>query len=306
MSPRVQVASALVIGSLLALGIAGARQVEVDSTFVNLFEDSARALGLDLDAAAFGLTGSGAGQALFRCLEVIRQIRVNEVVHVFCQKDLLDGSLEEERPPTWSFLKRDSLGSWYVSGRYQYADERRGIRRFLKALLMELYLPSFVSYRIAEHKVAERVRRGWQPVIAGEAVMFQFRLGRDAPPEHVAAVEHWEDVVAHWKALSDVNGVRFRVLYVPWPSVVDGSVFVASGGPGERWGIRDLTREFCAREGIGFLDPTERFLEATGRGGARLSWLHLNNAGHRAMAAFLISEWQRGGAEAIGPPSGPG
>src|SRR5262245_19160772 len=111
-----------------------ATQVDADSTFVSLFEDLANASGRRVDAAAFGIIGSGADQELFRCLSATQQARFDEVVYVFSRNDFFDGvggkengvgekgvgrrdkGVGKKEPPSWPFLERDSLGAYYFSG----------------------------------------------------------------------------------------------------------------------------------------------------------------------------------------------
>jgi len=278
-----------------------ARQVEVDSTFVNVFEDRANASGWPVDAAAFGIIGSGADQELFRFLHARQEARFDEIVYVFCRNDFLDGFIEKDKPASWPFLKRDSLGAHYFSGAYQEGAADRG-KAAIKSLLADLYLPGFLAYRLSVHKTARQVRAGWLPMTGDAAVMTLFQLGDAAPAEHLAALEHWKEVVRLWKRSCDADGMEFRILYIPWPEEVDDSLHAASGRDSlPRWGVSSWVGGFCASEGIRFHDPTPHFRAITGGRGKSLYWVHLNYEGHRALAKFFLEE-----RRAEGWPAGPG
>lgn len=267
-----------------------ARQVEVDSTFVNLFEDRANAGGAAIDAAAFGIIGSGADQEFFRFLHAKEVARFDDVVYVFCRNDFLDGFVEKDKPPSWPFLKSDGRGGYTFSGAYQleHIDRRKAA---VKGLLARFHLPGFLAYRLSTYQTVRRVRAGWLPMTGDAAVMTLFQQGDAAPAEHRAALGHWKEVVRTWKRTCDVDGIGFRILYIPWPEEVDDSLHAASGRDSlPRWGVSSWVGAFCASEGIPFHDPTQRFRSITGGRGKSLYWVHLNYAGHRALADFLIEE----------------
>ena len=278
-----------------------ARQVEADSTFVNVFEDRANASGWRVDAAAFGIIGSGADQELFRFLQARREARFDEVVYVFCRNDFLDGFIEKDKPASWPFLKRDSLGAYSFSGEYQEDRVHRG-KAAIKELLADLHFPGFLAYRLSVYKTARQVRAGWLPITGDAAVMTLFQLGDGAPAEHQAALEHWKEVVRFWKRACDADGMAFRILYIPWPEEVDDSLHAASGRDSlPRWGVSSWVGAFCASEGIPFHDPSQHFRAITGGRGKSLYWVHLNYEGHRALGDFFLRDRRA----QVGPP-GPG
>lgn len=266
-----------------------ARQVEVDSTFVNVFEDRANAEGAAIDAASFGLIGSGADQSFFRCLHALQQARFDEVVYVFCRNDFLDGAVENEKPLTWPFVKNTERGALYFSGAYQHDRQRPEIA---KELLKELYLPGFVSYRMAQWQTMRRVRTGWTPQAADDRVLELFAFGDSVPDAQRPALEHWKEVVRRWKRVCDASGVTFRVLYTPVPTEVEDSTYAAVRTEGiPRRGIATWLRAFCEQEGIPFWDPTDALVGAQIGPGRESYWAHFNYKGHRIVGEFLSAAW---------------
>jgi hypothetical protein len=119
--------------------------------------------------------------------------------------------------------------------------------------------------------------------------MTQFQLGEGSPPEHLDAMRHWQDVVRYWKRFCDANGIALSLVYLPWPEEVDDSLYVVTAVDSlPRWGVVSWVGEFCAEEGIPFLDPIPAFRAATNGRGKRLYWVHLNYEGHRVLAEFLL------------------
>ena len=113
-------------------------------------------------------------------------------------------------------------------------------------------------------------------------------LGDTISTEYRAAREHWEDVMRLWRDAANARGARFSILYMPGQSETDDSTYAAViGGRVPRFGLASWMRAFCEREAIGFLDPTEAFVEATSGCGRELYWGHLNYAGHRVLAEYL-------------------
>lgn len=270
-----------------------ALQVELDSTFVNHFEDLARAEGVALDAAAFGMSGSGADQSFFRCLAAFHTGRFDDVVYVFFQNDFTDGYARAAKPPSWPFVERDSLGAWSFVGQYQPDRHRRKLASALRSYLKGLYVPSFVSYRL----FLLRAGRGGAntpgrdapiPIDRDDRFLGRFALGDTISTDYRAAREHWEDVMRLWRDAANARGVRFWILYMPGESDTDDSTYTAViGGRVPRFGLASWMRAFCEREAIGFLDPTEAFMAATSGRGSELYWDHLNYAGHRVLAEYL-------------------
>ncbi len=267
-----------------------AMQVEADSTFASRFEDRARAAGIALDAAAFGISGSGADQSLFRCVHAMHQARFDDVVYVFFWNDFFDGSEESAKPPTWPFLKRGASGARYFSGAFQHDRDRRGFAAGARSVLSRFYLPSLVSYRLFVARTRRNVEASPERPDDARALGL-FALGDSIPPGHRAARDHWEDVMRHWRDVARANGTVFRVLYMPGKWETDDSTYAATFGAGgavPRFGISSWMAAFCEREGIEFLDPTNAFLAASEGRGRDLYWGHLNYAGHRALADFLF------------------
>jgi hypothetical protein len=288
-----------------------ALQVEADSTFVNRFEDLARAGGAALDAAAFGMSGSGADQSFFRCLAAFHTARFDDVVYVFFQNDFIDGYARAAKPASWPFVARDSLGAWYFAGQYQPDRHRRGPVAALRSYLKGLYLPSFVSYRLfllrAGRGGADGPGRAAPvPIDRDDRFLGRFALGDTISTEYRAAREHWEDVMRLWRDAANARGARFSILYMPGQSETDDSTYAAViGGRVPRFGLASWMRAFCEREAIGFLDPTEAFVAATSGRGRELYWDHLNYAGHRVLAEYLHRSGQfsgRGPMDRGAPP----
>jgi hypothetical protein len=271
-----------------------ALQVEADSTFVNRFEDLSRAEGVALDAAAFGMSGSGADQSFFRCLAALHSARFDDVVYVFFQNDFIDGYNRAAKPASWPFVERDSLGAWYFAGQYQPDRRRRGLADGIRSYLKGLYLPSFVSYRL----FLLRAGRGGGanapgraapiPIDRDDRFLGRLALGDSISTEYRAAREHWEDVMRLWRDAANARGASLSILYMPGQSETDDSTYAAViGGRVPRFGLASWMRAFCERESIGFLDPTEAFIAATGGRGRQLYWEHLNYTGHRILAEYL-------------------
>lgn len=271
-----------------------ARHVEADSTFVSLFEDEANAAGMDVEASSFGLIGSSADLSLFRCLHAMQQARFDEIVYVFYRNDFIDGSVENEKPASWPFLKRDSLGAFYFSGAYQTDRAlgwRAGIRKLVKPWISELSLPSFFAYRLAVYRTARRVNAGWRPAAANDSLHGLFGLGDGIPEDLRPAQQHWVDVVRFWSASCRARGVAFRILYIPPTTEVEDSTYAATRREGvPRYGLADWVAGVCAREGIAFSNPTDAFLRAQTGPGRELYWSHLNYKGHRVLGRFLVDE----------------
>ncbi len=281
-----------------------ALQVEADSTFASRLEDLANASGLPLEAAAFGVSGSGADQSLFRCRRALLQWRLDEVVYVFFVNDFFDGFLVDQKPASWPFLERAPSGEFFFSGAYQPDRRERSIRSILKPLLKELYLPSFISYRLHVARTRGEAEGGRFRDATGDSVLGLYYLGDAAPARHLAARAHWEEVVRYWSRLCAASGVVFRVLYIPPAWEADDSTFAtAFGGRIPRHGLSEWMAAFCAEEGIPFLDPTAAMAAAAGGRARDLYWSHLNDAGHRVLAEFLL-ERLRGEWDAGAPPSG--
>jgi hypothetical protein len=268
-----------------------AMQVEADSTFVSRLEDLANAASIPLEASAFGISGSGADQSFFRCRRVLQEARVDEVVYVFYMNDFFDGFLEEQKPATWPFLARAAGGAACFRGSYQADRRSRTASSLAKPILKELYLPAFVSYRLHVARARQGAGAGGFLEATSDSLLGLYFLGDGAPPRHLAARAHWEDVVRVWSATCAANGTVFRVLYMPPVWETDDSTFAAIFGTRvPRHGLSEWLRSFCEREGIPFLDPTDRFTALEGGRGTRLYWAHLNYEGHRALARFLIDE----------------
>jgi len=276
-----------------------ALQVEADSTFASRLEDLANASGLPLEAAAFGISGSGADQSLFRCRHALLQSRLDDVVYVFFVNDFFDGFLVDQKPPSWPFLERAESGAVFFSGAHQPDRGARSVRSILKPLLKEMYLPSFVSYRLHIARTRGEAERGRFRDATGDSILGLFYLGDAVPARHLAATAHWEEVVRYWRRLCAASGVVFRVLYIPPVWEADDSTFAAVfGGRIPRHGISERMATFCAEEGIPFLDPTAALAASAGGRARDLYWSHLNDGGHRALAAFLLErlreEWGAG------------
>lgn len=268
-----------------------AMQVEADSTFASRFEDLARGAGWPLDVAAFGISGSGADQSFFRCRHVLQEARIDDVVYVFFVNDFFDGYLEEQKPPSWPFLKRSAWGASYFSGAYQHDRRERSLLSVTKPLLAEFYLPAFVSYRLHLARM-KRLGAAAQFVEAtSDSLLGLFFRGDAAPERHLAAMAHWGDVVRAWRSTCAANGTSFRILYIPPVWEADDSTFAATFGSAlPRHGLAEWMRAFCERERIEFLDPTEHFIASGGGRGRALYWAHLNERGHRALSEFLLAE----------------
>lgn len=266
-----------------------ALQVEEDSSFASRLEDRARAAGIPLDAAAFGLSGSGADQSLFRSLHALEQVRLDDVVYVFFWNDFFDGFDESAKPRTWPFVKRDPRGAYYFSGAYQHDRGPRGLAACARDAAKRLYLPAFLSYRLFKLRAQREAREGTDPARDDRALGL-FAKGDSVPEAHRAARDHWEEVVRHWRDVCRARGVVFRVLYMPVEWETDDSTYAATfGGAVPRAGLASWVGAFCEREGIPFIDPTAAFVAATGGRGRDLYWGHLNYAGHRVLADTLFA-----------------
>lgn len=279
-----------------------AMQVELDSSFARRFERLASTPAAPIVVASFGVAGTGADQSFYRCLEAMRLAPFHHVVYVFYMNDFFDGYLSAQKPATWRFLRRDDEGGYSFTDVAPPAGVKAALRRYLKPLLKDFYLPAFVSHRWHLYKTFHSGERREFPEARSDSLLALHWLVDDAPPRHVAARRHWEDVVRCWKQACADAGAEFSVLYLPPKWEVDDSTFAAViGDPIPRHGLSSWMRRFCADEGIGFFDPSSEFIRRTGGRGSSLYWGHLNYRGHQVLGEYLAEAWRAPPAAAPSP-----
>lgn len=136
----------------------------------------------------------------------------------------------------------------------------------------------------------------------------EFLAYRRAQPESIA--QAWrltEKLLLQLQDEAHAAGSEFAVFYVPTVAAVDDGAWEQTkklyGMADTEWSIREVERdlaEFCAREDIRLILPTERFRQETSAGKS-LYYMqdgHWNAEGHR-LAAELIAEYLS--ARGIGP-----
>jgi hypothetical protein len=136
----------------------------------------------------------------------------------------------------------------------------------------------------------------------------EFLVYRRAQPESIA--EAWrltEELVMRLRDEAAAAGSEFVVFYVPTVAAVDDAAWEQTkrlyGMTDAEWSIREAEHdlaEFCAREDVPLILPTERFRQETAAGKTLYYRQdgHWNPQGHR-LAAELIAEYLR--ARGIGP-----
>lgn len=128
----------------------------------------------------------------------------------------------------------------------------------------------------------------------------EFLVYRKRPPESIAnAWRLTEALVLQLQDEAQAAGSEFLVLYVPSVAAVDDDAWEQTkqlyGMADAEWSIREVEHElaeFCAREDVPLILPTERFRQETSAG-KTLYYMqdgHWNPEGHR-LAAQLIAEY---------------
>jgi hypothetical protein len=128
----------------------------------------------------------------------------------------------------------------------------------------------------------------------------EFLVYRRRQPESIAkAWQLTEELVLQVQNEAQAAGSEFVVFYVPTVAAVDDDAWAQTkqlyGMADAEWDIREVEHdlaEFCAREGVPLILPTERFRQETSAG-KTLYYMqdgHWNPEGHR-LAAQLIAEY---------------
>jgi hypothetical protein len=122
---------------------------------------------------------------------------------------------------------------------------------------------------------------------------------REQPDEITKAWRLTEELLLELQAEAKAVGSEFVVFYVPTVAAVDDEAWEQTkqlyGMTDEEWSIREAEfdlAEFCAREDVPLIVPTERFRQETAAG-KTLYYMqdgHWNPEGHR-LAAELIAEY---------------
>ncbi|MDA0205375.1 MAG: GDSL-type esterase/lipase family protein [Acidobacteria bacterium] len=128
----------------------------------------------------------------------------------------------------------------------------------------------------------------------------EFLVYRRQQPESIAkAWQLTEELVLQLQDEAEAAGSEFVVFYVPTVAAVDDDAWEQTkrlyGMADTEWNIREVEHnlaEFCAREDVPLILPTERFRQETAAG-KTLYYMqdgHWNPEGHR-LAAELIAEY---------------
>lgn len=268
-----------------------ARQVPLDSTFSRRVERALNkaATRTQFECIAIGMMGYGTLQSYLECRRWMERLSLDEVVYVFCENDPgnLVPALNKSDACPYPVIVNDSL---VVDRSFatRYANKRRWPHRTWQYLKSHTLLFSTLETRLhllRSHGVRMRVDDADRLMGAPGK---QATLSENTPPSampdslRTQCMRLTEAVVLEWQLQVEAAGRRFTILYVPRPSE-------ALKPEAERDDWAPWLLEFCARNKIAIVNPSERFFER-GNSGEELFFDHLTSRGHALIAAAFLDE----------------
>jgi len=266
-----------------------ARQVPLDSTFSSRAERALNtaATRTRYECIAIGMMGYGTLQSYLECRRWMDRLALDEVVYVFCENDPgnLVPALNKSDACPYPLIVNDSLAV-DRSFATRYANKRRCPHRTWQYLKSHTLLFSTLETRLhllRSHGVRMRVddadRLMGSP---GKHASLSENTPPSAMPDSLRTqcMRLTESVVLEWKLHVEAAGRRFTILYVPRPSE-------ALKPEAERDNWAPWLMEFCARNDVAIVNPSERFF-VRGNRGEELFYDHLTSRGHALLAAAFL------------------
>lgn len=266
-----------------------ARQVPLENTFFGIIERELK--DYNVECMAFGREDGGTLVAYMDNARRTPYFDLDAVIYVFCENDPGDNikEIKEKTSPYFPFgvlaksgyeidySRRDEFIRF--SQTFAYKVRKYISNHLLLSRVIKNRLSLFINYGLRvrldeeERKMATRVQEGNIPD------------QNDLPstwPDHFR--EYAEDlasaIILKWRAELRDESRGFAVFYVPRETEMEKET-----GAQDSW--KPWLEDFCARENIAFIDPTEDLVRLQ-RSGKESFYDHFTPHGHRAFAGAFI------------------